>query len=51
MRHAVFSRLTMPAAERHLLAPPITWAGWPVPQWIAGLSMMGVAIIEFRKTE
>jgi daunorubicin resistance ABC transporter membrane protein len=58
MRHAVFAHLTIPGFEQHLLAPPITWAGWAVPQWIAlgivavmGASMMGVAIIEFRKTE
>jgi ABC-2 type transport system permease protein len=58
MRYAVFAHLRIPAFEQHLLAPPITWAGWAVPQWIAlgivavmGASMMGVAIIEFRKTE
>jgi ABC-type multidrug transport system permease subunit len=58
MRHAVFSHLAIAGIERNLLAPAITWAGWAVPQWIAlgivavmGLSMMGVAIAEFRKTE
>jgi ABC-2 type transport system permease protein len=58
MRHAVFAHLAIPGVEQHLLAPAITWAGWAVPQWIAlgivavmGASMMGVAIIEFRKTE
>jgi ABC-2 type transport system permease protein len=58
MRHAVFAHLSIPAFEQHLLAPGITWAGWPVPQWLAlgivavmGLSMMGVGIAEFRKTE
>ena len=58
MRHAVFAHLAIPGVEQHLLAPSITWAGWAVPQWLAlsivavmGASMMGVAIIEFRKTE
>jgi ABC-2 type transport system permease protein len=58
MRGAVFSHLSIPAAEQHLLAPGLTWAGWPVPQWLAlsivalmGLAMMGVGIIQFRKTE
>jgi len=58
MRHAVFAHLAIPGVEQHLLAPSITWAGWAVPQWMAlgivavmGASMMGVAIIEFRKTE
>ncbi|MHB1434020.1 MAG: ABC transporter permease [Streptosporangiaceae bacterium] len=58
MREAVFSHLSIPAAEQHLLAPGLTWAGWPVPQWLAlsivalmGLAMMGVGIMQFRKTE
>jgi len=58
MRQAVFSHLTLPAAERSVLAPGLTWAGWPVPQWLSlgivaamGLAMMTVAILQFRKTE
>ncbi len=58
MREAVFSHLSIPAAEQHLLAPGLTWAGWPVPIWLAlsivalmGLAMMGVGIAQFRKTE
>src|SRR5579859_2346867 len=58
MRDAVFSHLAVPAFERHLLAPGLTWAGWLVPQWLSlgivaamGLAMMGVAIAQFRKTE
>src|SRR6202167_5833168 len=58
MRHAVFAHLAIPGIEKHLLAPAITWAGWPVPDWLAlgivavmGLAMMGVGIAEFRKTE
>jgi ABC-2 type transport system permease protein len=58
MRHAVFAHLAIPGIEKHLLAPAITWAGWPVPDWLAlgivavmGLAMMGVGIVEFRKTE
>jgi ABC-2 type transport system permease protein len=58
MRHAVFAHLAIPGVEQHLLAPSITWAGWAVPQWMAlgivavmGASMMGIAIVEFRRTE
>jgi len=58
MRDAVFGHLSMPAAERAALAPGLTWAGWPVPQWLSlaivaamGLAMMGVAIAQFRRTE
>jgi ABC-2 type transport system permease protein len=58
MRDAVFSHLSIPAFEQHLLAPGLTWAGWPVPQWLSlgivaamGLAMMEVAIAQFRKTE
>jgi ABC-2 type transport system permease protein len=58
MRHAVFSHLNLgPLAMAHL-SPGITWAGWPVPLWLSlsivavmGLSLMGVAIAEFTKTE
>jgi ABC-2 type transport system permease protein len=58
MRHAVFTHLNVSTFEQHQLAPGITWGGWPVPLWLAlgivavmGLSMMGVGIAEFRKTE
>jgi ABC-2 type transport system permease protein len=58
MRDAVFSHLSIPAFEQHLLAPGLTWAGWLVPQWLSlgivaamGLAMMEVAIAQFRKTE
>jgi ABC-2 type transport system permease protein len=62
MRHLVFSHLNVPpvaaAAINARLAPSITWAGWPVPVWLAlglvavmGLGMMTVAIAEFSKTE
>ncbi|HEY7429285.1 MAG TPA: ABC transporter permease [Streptosporangiaceae bacterium] len=58
MRSAVFSYLALPAQAVHTLAPGVTWAGWPVPTWLSigmvalmGLSMMGVAIAEFSKTE
>jgi ABC-2 type transport system permease protein len=58
MRHAVFSHLNLPATAQHLLAPGLTWAGWPVPVWLSlgivtlmGLAMMALAIAQFRKTE
>jgi ABC-2 type transport system permease protein len=58
MRHAVFSHLNMPAVFEQHLSPGITWGGWLVPLWLSlgmvaimGLTMMGIAIAEFRKTE
>jgi ABC-2 type transport system permease protein len=58
MRHAVFSHLALPPSATSALAPGITWSGWLVPQWLSlgivavmGLTMLGVAIVEFRKTE
>jgi ABC-2 type transport system permease protein len=58
MRHAVFSHLDIPAAYMEHLSPGITWLGWPVPIALSlgivaamGLAMMGIAIVEFRKTE
>ena len=58
MRHAVFSHLTISPFAVHALAPGVSWAGWLVPQWLSlalvaimGLSMLTVAILEFRKTE
>jgi len=58
MRQAVFAHLPISVFEQHLLAPGVTWAGWLVPQVLAlgivavmGLSMMGVGIAQFRKTE
>jgi ABC-2 type transport system permease protein len=58
MRQAVFSRLHVSPLAVHALAPSITWGGWPVPQWLSlaivalmGLTMLTIAIAEFRKTE
>ena len=58
MRQAVFSHLSLPPLAQHSLAPGLTWAGWAVPEWLClgivtamGVSMMAVAIAQFRKTE
>jgi ABC-2 type transport system permease protein len=58
MRQAVFSHLNLGPFEEHALAPGLTWGGWLVPVWLSlgivavmGLSMMAVAIAQFRKTE
>jgi ABC-2 type transport system permease protein len=58
MRQAVFSHLNLSPYEQHALAPGLTWGGWLVPVWLSlgivavmGLSMMSVAIAQFRKTE
>ena len=58
MRHAVFAHLDLnPLFVAHL-SPSITWLGWPVPIWLClaivatmGLSLLGVAIAEFSRTE
>ena len=58
MRHAVFSHLAISPFAEHALAPGISWAGWQVPLWLClvmvavmGLTMLTIAIAEFRKTE
>jgi ABC-2 type transport system permease protein len=62
MRRLVFSHLNVSPAIAHAistrLAPPVTWAGWPVPVWLSlvivavmGLALMTVGIWEFSKTE
>jgi len=57
MRHAVFAYLPF-GQVLNRLSPGITWFGWPVPLGLSlaivaamGLGMLGVAIVEFRKTE
>jgi ABC-2 type transport system permease protein len=58
MRHAVFSHLAISPFAQHALAPGISWAGWHVPLWLClamvalmGITMLTIAIAEFRKTE
>jgi ABC-2 type transport system permease protein len=58
MRHAVFSHLDLPPQVVEKMAPNITWGNWPVPVLLSlgivaamGLTMTGVAIAEFSKTE
>jgi ABC-2 type transport system permease protein len=58
MRHAVFSHLSVSPQAVQALAPGVTWSGWLVPQWMSlgivaamGLSMLVIAVGEFRKTE
>ncbi len=58
MRRAVFSHLAIGPLALHALAPAVTWVGWPVPAGLSigmvavmGLTMMGVGIAEFSKTE
>ena len=57
MRHAVFDHLAF-GQVLNRLSPGITWFGWPVPLGLSlaivaamGLGMLGIAIVEFRKTE
>jgi ABC-2 type transport system permease protein len=58
MRHAVFSHLSLNPFAQRALAPGLTWGGWAVPEWLSlgivaamGLTMMSVAIAQFRRTE
>ncbi len=58
MRHAVFSHLGLPDTVVRKLAPGVTWGNWQVPIGLSlgivaamGLTMMGIAIAEFSKTE
>ncbi|HKO28639.1 MAG TPA: ABC transporter permease [Solirubrobacteraceae bacterium] len=58
MRRLVFSHLSISPAARAALDPGITWWGWRVPSLleaamvlILGLIMLGIAIVEFSRTE
>jgi ABC-2 type transport system permease protein len=58
MRRAVFAHLSLPAFVRGRLNPGVTWGGWHVPAVIElaivlliGLAMLGVGVLEFRRTE
>jgi daunorubicin resistance ABC transporter membrane protein len=58
MRHAVFSHLNIPPLALHTIAPGVTWNGWEVPVGLSlgivalmGAVLLGIAIVEFRRTE
>ena len=58
MRHAVFSHLAVSPLAAAELSPAVTWNGWAVPVGLSlgmvavmGAVLLGVAIVEFRKTE
>jgi ABC-2 type transport system permease protein len=58
MRHAVFDHLSVSPLAVRELTPGITWFGWVVPLGLSlamvtamGLTMLAIAIAEFRKTE
>jgi ABC-2 type transport system permease protein len=58
MRHAVFGHLPIPARTVNELSPGVTWFGWTVPLSLSvaivaaiGLTMLAIAIAQFRKTE
>ena len=58
MRRAVFAHLSLPGFVRGRLNPGVTWGGWHVPTAIElaivlliGLAMLGVGVLEFRRTE
>ncbi len=58
MRHAVFSHLNIPPQALRVMAPGVTWNGWQVPAGVSlgivalmGAALLGIAIVEFRRTE
>jgi ABC-2 type transport system permease protein len=58
MRHAVFEHLAINDVARRALDAGVTWGGWRVPALleaaivlVLGLVMLGVAILEFNRTE
>ena len=58
MRRIVFSHLDLSAATLARLDPGVTWWGWHVPGLLEaavvaglGLAMLGVAILEFSRSE
>lgn len=58
MRHVVFAKLDLDPATLATLDPGITWGGWLVPIWlqillvaVMGLGMLGIATIQFRRTD
>jgi ABC-2 type transport system permease protein len=58
MRHAVFTHLNISPQALQKIAPGVTWNGWPVPVGVSlgivalmGAVLLGIAIVEFRRTE
>jgi ABC-2 type transport system permease protein len=58
MRRLIFSHLSISPAARAALDPGVTWWGWRVPSLleagmvvVLGLVMLGIAIVEFSRTE
>ncbi len=58
MRQAVFGHLAIPPQTVAVLSPGVTWAGWQVPVGLSlgivalmGATLLGVAIMEFQRTE
>ncbi|HWC87521.1 MAG TPA: ABC transporter permease [Solirubrobacteraceae bacterium] len=58
MRRLVFSQINVSRAAQRVLDPGVTWWGWRVPALLEagiivalGLSMLGVAILEFSAPE
>ncbi|MBO2454079.1 ABC transporter permease [Actinomadura barringtoniae] len=56
LRQAVFAHLNVSPELERTFNPGVTWNGWVVPVWLElcivaamGLSLMGVAIMEFRR--
>ncbi len=57
-RYAVFSHLNVSPAASAALSPAVTWNGWAVPVVVSlgivavmGAALLGMAIVEFQRTE
>jgi ABC-2 type transport system permease protein len=58
MRQAVFNHLNLPPETMSVLSPGVTWGSWHVPVGVSlgivaamGATLLGIAIMEFQKTE
>jgi ABC-2 type transport system permease protein len=58
MRRAVFAHLTLSPFARTALSPGVTWGTWHVPTLLelalvalVGLALLGVGVLQFRRTE
>jgi ABC-2 type transport system permease protein len=58
MRQAVFSHVQVSPQVHAALSPGVTWAGWHVPVAlelaivvVTGVALLGVAIVEFRRSD
>jgi ABC-2 type transport system permease protein len=58
LRHEVFAHITANAQLKARFNPGVTWFGWQVPPLVEvalvlvlGVALLGVAIVQFRRTD